>query len=161
VFSVTAKLGARKFKLQATTNDEAAKWIEALTYCVTSQAAEQKKTETKVANHSVLEGYLQKRGRHGGFQTRYCILLGNKLQYLKDKFEKTTGEFFLFKNTVVEVDKDKEKEFSVKPAPDSKIYHFCGKDANDAKQWVSAIQEQARQQPEYKGGQVSHKNKNN
>ena len=110
-------------------------------------AAEQKKNKAttesgaKVANHSIKEGFLFKKGEKIGskFVRRYFFLFANELQYYTDKHGDKKVDFHFYKDAVVTIEK---ASFSVTPFPTSKKYTFQTNSESDANDWAIEIRKQ-------------------
>lgn len=153
VFSVTPTPGGRTFMIRAWDEEEANDWVEVIRDVVHHKVLHEKKKVLKIANHSVMEGPLQKRG--GGmkrkWQHRYFVLFDDKMQYFevdKDDKIKYQGEFALHKQTFVELENDEGCSFHVQSTPKEKRYSLSAKDHEEAKRWVAAIAASAANQPE-------------
>lgn len=111
----------------------------------------------KVANHSIKEGQLRKKG--GGlagfgskYKERYFILFSHELHWYvpgtQYEGKLPSGKFTLWKDTVCQVDikapASGPASFSVLPTPRSKRYELQAANLQQAQSWVAAINQQAK-----------------
>ena len=132
---------------------DAQAWIRAVQVQVSKISKDQKINEYKMANHSLREGFLRKRG--GNFKrwkTRYFVLLPNGLQWFENKTGQTKkGGVQIWKDTEVGMVDGEQCVFRFKPTAISKEYMLMAKDTNEAMAWVNAIKAQAALLPPYAG----------
>lgn len=89
-FVICPQATGRKFFITAGDAAQASEWINA----IVNQIKQSKGAEQKVANHSMKEGFLRKKGGTlGTWKSRFLILFGDKIQYFEDKHKAMTGQF--------------------------------------------------------------------
>lgn len=149
-FRVAPELGGRKFVICAESEIQSEAWVKAIKEVCSKQIQASHKHEptAKMANHSVMEGNLRKKGGTlGNWSTRYFVLFNRSLQYFAEKDKRMTGEIPLWRETEVTADPSDRTLVIVKSDASSKTYILGGKDEEEAALWNREIQAQCRQAP--------------
>lgn len=150
-FRVAPELGGRKFVICAENEIQSEAWVKAIKEVCSKQVQASHKQEptAKMANHSVMEGTLRKKGGTlGNWSTRYFVLFNRSLQYFAEKDKRMTGEIPLWRETEVTVDPNGDRTLLlVRSDATSKQYTLGAKDEAEAALWMRELQAQCRQAP--------------
>lgn len=140
--------GGRIYTFAAPSLDAAHVWIDAITSEI-QNLTNLKKDEVgsalrKMANHSVKEGYLNKKakGFSSKWRRRYFCLFSDQMKYFTQHMGDPTGTFTIYRETDVVWPGENPNEFTVQPHKKDKKYMLQATSAEEAEAWVTTIKAQ-------------------
>lgn len=105
----------------------------------------------KMANHSVKEGLMAKKGGSGlhRWRNRWFVLFTDQMQYFTEFQGVQKGDFKLYRETTADVDPHNAAHIIILPSSKSKAYNLdCGTPENAA-EWVKTMKAQTQLAPPF------------